>query len=153
MATSHIASLSEDEAVGALDPGRVVDLLAPQVAVALAVYKTLSDPFIARRLVDERRYGGELLSSVRGFVEGGAMLASTDQRAEIALRGSDLFARLTESSSGLACLDLIASATGNWATAMAGQNTQLAEESRRAVALMAKQIPMLAEKTFEQASS
>lgn len=153
LATTHLAGIPEDHAAGALQPDRVVDLLSPQVVVALAVFKTLSDPFMARRLVDEGQYAGELMSSVRGFLEGGAMLASAEQRAEIARRGADMFSCLTENGGGVVCLDLIASGTENWAVAMAEQNTELAEESRRAIALIARQIPVIAENATQDFSS
>jgi hypothetical protein len=144
LATSHVAGIPADRASEALDPGKVVTVVAPQVALAFAVFKTLADHFIARGLVAETRYGSELMSSLRGFVEGAAVAGSVNQRAEAADEGTRLFSALVEKPTGRVLLDLIASSAENWATAIAEQDKTTAHEVRQNISHLARQIPILA---------
>lgn len=145
LTASHLAGMTGDRVTRANDPEQVVPIVSAHFALGLAVFKALSDPFIDRGLVNGANYAGEMMSTLRGFVEGATLLATSEQRGEVVSLGASMFSRLAEHRAGLVFLDFIASAAHNWAAATAQHDGPSAEKALETMALFASQISSIAD--------
>jgi hypothetical protein len=145
LATTHLAGPSGERLSNANDPTQVVPIISSHVALVMAVFRTLSNPFIERGHVDGPHYDEEIMSLLGGFVTGFTLLSTQEQRCQAVSRGANIFSCLAEHKSGLAYLDFIANTAESWAFAIAEHNIPRSNKSFEAMEILASQISIIHE--------